>query len=606
VIDVSVRELASGVRNRAVGLAALMLGVAVTGPLLAPGFVLAYDMVFTPKPPMSRALLGLSSSLPRSVPTDLVVALSSRALTGQIVEKLILFGIFAAGAYGAARLVPAHRPPARVATGVLYMWNPFVYERLLFGHWALLAGYAALPWVAGAALAYRRGEPRSGARATLSLAAAALGGPYAGLFGGVIAAAVALFPSNERPPLVEGAAAEMGPSPKRTFRRATSLLAAALIVNAPWWVPWALHASVPGRPELATRLFRARSDSPLGLLGSVLSLGGLWRTDLAPPGRQGVTWIPAFALIVGLGWWGWGRLRSRWPAGAVWGMAILALLGAVVAIAPSVPILDAASRWASRVLPGGAILRDSQKFVMPLALLGSVAFGAGVERTLAAFGRSDRVAWAVALLLLLLPVALAPTLVWGAGGRLSPANYPPSWNRAQVLMAADPVPGAVIALPWHAYLPFEWNHGRTVRQPAREFFSRPVLADDSLQVGPFRLPAEGPWARLATPAATGRAPLGPSLARLGVRYLLLYKEADWRTWSARLEGMARLLDSRDLALYRAPAPGPIPTFPRPPIAPVLAADVVALTLVGWAAGVLLGVRFAEGRAGILRWRRPEK
>src|SRR6266700_8294456 len=41
------------------------------------------------------------------------------------------------------------RPPAlaALAAGVCYAWNPFVAERLLIGQWALLLGYAGLPWV---------------------------------------------------------------------------------------------------------------------------------------------------------------------------------------------------------------------------------------------------------------------------------------------------------------------------------------------------------------------------------------------------------------------------------------------------------------------------
>jgi hypothetical protein len=560
------RAVARRLRRHSLALAAVLVGLAVTAPLLAPGFVLAYDMVFTPSPPWSPALLGLSRNLPRSVPAGLLVALASKALTGQVVEKLILFGIFFGAAYGAARLVPAERRAARVAAGILYAWNPFTYERLLLGQWTLLLGYAALPWVARAALDYRRGVAGSGARLTLGLAAAMAAGPYTGLFGAAVAAALALSP----PGGVGG-------------RRAAALLAVAVAVNLPWLVPGLLHQPVPDRPTLALALFRARSDSPLGLPGSLLSLGGLWRTDLSPPGRHGGAWIPAFALIAGIAVWGWRQLRTRWPGGALWGVGTLALLGLAVAMAPSLPLLDSLAEWASRGRPGGAILRDSQKFVIPVALLESVAFGAGVDRVLGRIHRGDRLAGRAVLLLPLLPIALAPTLVWGAWGRLSPVNYPLSWDRVESRMADDPVPGAVMILPWHAYLPFQWNEGRTVRQPAPAYFSRPVLADSALQVGPYSLPAEDPWSRMATPAATDRAALGPRLPGLGVRYVVLYKEADWRAWPRRLEGLAPVLETNDLALYRAPRPTRIPRFAQPPLVPVLAADALTLALVLWAA-----------------------
>jgi hypothetical protein len=582
--------LAAQFERRSLHISSLLVGLAVTGPLLAPGFVLAYDMVFVPNPPLSSALLGLSRNLPRSVPTGLLVSIASKALTGQVVEKVILLAIFAGAAYGAAKLVPANRTLARVAAGLLYAWNPFLYERLLLGHWTLLLGYAMLPWVARVALDYRRGEPGSGRRLILTLAAAMAAGPYAGLFGVAVALAIALFPPA-------------GPAP----RRAWALAAVGVVINLPWLVPGLLHPSVPGRPALAMELFRARSDSPLGTLGSLLSLGGLWRTDLAPPGRHGGAWIPAFLLIVGIGAWGWRQLGARWSPGALRGLVSLALLGLAVAIAPSLSLLDPITTWASGALPGGAILRDSQKFILPFALLGSAAFGAGVDRILARIEGSDRLARRAALVLPLLPVALAPTLLWGAGGRLSPVSYPPSWGQVQSLMAADPVPGAVLVLPWHSYLPFGWNQGRTVRQVAPAYFSRPVVADTALQVGRVVLPAEDPWSRLAAPTVTGRAPLGPSLAGLGVRYVVLHKEADWRRWAPRLGGLVPIVEASDLRLYRAAAPDQAPAFPQPPAAPVLAAHAVTMALVLWAALT----RLAHAQPGaetpdILRFRRFQR
>ncbi|HEV8663143.1 MAG TPA: hypothetical protein VGT06_08400, partial [Candidatus Methylomirabilis sp.] len=573
--------------RRTLRISSLLVGLVVTGPLLAPGFVLVYDMVFVPNPPLSSALLGLSRNLPRSVPTGLLVSLASKALTGQVVEKLILLAIFAGAAYGAARLVPADRMPARVAAGLLYAWNPFLYERLLLGHWSLLLGYAVLPWIARAALDYRRGEPGAGRRLILTLAAAVAAGPYAGLFGVAVALAIALFPPA-------------GPTP----RRALALAGVGVVINLPWLVPGLLHQSVPGRPALALELFRARSDSPLGTLGSLLSLGGLWRTDLAPPGRHGGAWIPAFLLIVGLGAWGWRRLGARWSPGALRGLVSLAVLGIAVAIAPSFSLLDPITTWVSEVLPGGAILRDSQKFVIPFALLGCVAFGAGVDRILEGIERTDRLARRAALLLPLLPVALAPTLLWGAGGRLSAVSYPPSWGQVESAMAADPVPGAVLVLPWHSYLPFGWNHGRTVRQIAPAYFSRPVVADTALQVGRVVLPAEDPWSRRAAPAVTGRAPLRPSLAGLGVRYVVLHKEADWRRWAPGLEGLVTVIEASDLRLYRAAPPDHAPRFPQPPAAPVLAAHAATLALVLWAAlASLVRARPRAESPDILRFRR---
>jgi hypothetical protein len=63
---------------------------------------------------------------------------------------------------------------AELAAGVFYAWNPYVAERLILGHWALLLGYAVLPWVV-AAVARREPGIRLGELAA-ALIPAAVGG----------------------------------------------------------------------------------------------------------------------------------------------------------------------------------------------------------------------------------------------------------------------------------------------------------------------------------------------------------------------------------------------------------------------------------------------
>ena len=80
------------------------------------------------------------------------MAVASHCIDGGIVVKaLLVAGLWLAG-WGAARLVATVLPESGmggqfVAT-TLAIWNPYVGERLLQGHWSLLLGYGCLPWVA--------------------------------------------------------------------------------------------------------------------------------------------------------------------------------------------------------------------------------------------------------------------------------------------------------------------------------------------------------------------------------------------------------------------------------------------------------------------------
>ncbi len=578
-------------RRHGPALAAVAVALVVVLPLLAPGFTLVYDMVFVPRPRLSLDLLGVSPSYPRAVPTALLVALASHAVTGAVVQKLVLLLVFGGAALGAARLVPTASAPARIAGGLLYAWNPFTYERLLLGQWALLLGYAVLPWAIGAALRFRRHERGAGWRVVLALAGLTAATPYLGIIGGATTLAVALWPAKEP---ADGPGSPLdGPVPPNALIGAL-LVAAAVAVSLPWLLPTLLHTRGQGDADLAITAFRARSDSPLGTVGSLLTLGGSWRTDLAPPGRGTLAWIPAFGLIAAAAVVGWRALRTAWPAGARRGLAGAAGVGLLLAVAPTVPGLREADTWLAGHVPGGGFLRDSQKFAIPYALVLAVCFGLGVSALLHGIPRRGAMGRAVALAVPLLPIALAPTLAFGAWGRLHTANYPPSWSRAEAIMSTDPTPGALLTLPWHAYLPFSWNHDQTVHQPTPEFFSRHAVVATALEVGGSTLPGEDPWSRLAGRVVRTGNPLAASLPRLGIRYVLLFREADWKAALPQTAGLTRVLVTPDLILYRGLPPGPAPRFPRPALAPVLAGDAAAAALV---AAASMGAWRAR------RWRR---
>ena len=91
---------------------------------------------------------------------------------------------------------------------MFYSWNPYLAERLVMGQWALLLGYAGLPWVLRVLCA---GPVRIGrARLALALLPAAIGG-----FVGMVITGLAAAPAA----LARGGAVRRASAPARRRRR---------------------------------------------------------------------------------------------------------------------------------------------------------------------------------------------------------------------------------------------------------------------------------------------------------------------------------------------------------------------------------------------------
>ncbi|MEZ0075032.1 hypothetical protein [Planotetraspora sp. GP83] len=595
-----VRHAPAWFTRLAPGALGLGLGVLALGPALGPGFTLRYDMVFVPDPPLRLDVAGF----PRAVPSDQVVALLSAALPAEVVQKLILLGIFVLAASGAAALAPSGRAAPRLAAAAFYAWNAYLAQRLLLGQWALLLGFAGLPWAVRAA-------SRGGAwRLAPALLPAAVGGFQAMLVSALTVLPVAALRTGEGP--VDGWRVPVRRS-WVVFRGRAVLTSAAVIVvlSLPWLVP-ALHTSAVTDPA-GVAAFAPRADGPFGTLGSLLSLGGIWNSHAGVPGQD--SWplasvrltlaalaLAGFVLLVhgtrvrrvagGHAGGSSGPLArssgqgNRFPppviaqmtvqergsgggseggGGYARGLAVAAGAGLLIACAgafvPGVP--QALIGW----WPGFGPFRDGQLYLAPLALAEAVGFAVVVS----ALGRLGPPATAVPVLAATaVPVLVLPTFALGTFGRLGSADYPDEWRRVQAIVNEDPHPGALVSLPWSAYRAFPWNGGRVVLDPATKLFARRVIWDDTLVVGVpgggrIRVAAEDPLTRRIA-ALIGGAPgtggaeaggTGPEgarsltgdLAREGVRYVLL-EGSNENQFLFRLRGATLVWRGEGLLLLR--------------------------------------------------------
>jgi hypothetical protein len=547
---------------------ALALALLVVAPLISPGYLLLRDAVSTPRSYLSDTALGLTSP-PRATPQDFAVALTSHVLDGGIVVKaLLVAGLWLAG-WGAARLVAVVLPETgaggQFVAITLAIWNPYVGERLLQGHWSLLLGYGCLPWVAATMLTLRSDSTGFFA---LAFWTALAGLTPTGL---MLAATVALVcvaaPGTGRPRWLCAAVA----------------LAGAVLAALPWLTAATLGLSSADHiwaqaPEVAA--FAARAEPGLATLGSLASLGGIWNGEAVPASRAtlfAVVSAGVLLAVVAIGLPTVVRRRAAVPLLVL--AAVSVLVPAALAAGPGLATLRAVVEAA----PGLGVLRDGQKWVA-LAMPGYALAGAGAVLTLRRWLQPALTALVCCVALLL----ALPDLAWGVAGKVEPVHYPSDWATVAALINRDP--GEVAVLPADTMRRFAWSGPAPVLDPLPRWVRAGVLVTGDLIISGATVPGEGNRAhQVQRLLLSGADPT--AVRRAGVRWLVVESGTPGEMGLAAetLERVPVIYRGRDLTLYRVGGVGAGVSADRRLLAVIahlvwaemLIAGAVGMAVVGW-------------------------
>ena len=535
------------------------LSVLIFRPVLEPGYVLSLDMIFGPHPRYLDFLLHSKGPLyygrlPVTVLLDGLVVL----FPGWVVQKGLLLALPVTCGLAAYSACDGVGRPAAFFAGTLYAVNPFVYVRLLAGHWWFLLGYAVLPLAV--VWAYRHLDSRAESDGTLARAVVwatvvSVFDPHATVLLGVAGGCLTI--------VLLGSAVRARDRLRTVAvtRRFAGYVAACAVMNAFWLVPAvaALRQTRLGAISGADLTVFAPHGTLAGNVElSVAMLYGFWRpgylttADLLSLGAT----VALFAVLLYL--FVTGAVRG-FDDPLVAGLVLAAGLGFVLALGVS-------TAWSARptavlfesvpVLRG---MRDTQKFAGLLALAYALVGARGVDSALCALGQrfdggalptvpllerrgySTRQVAVVAasVLVLAVPLAAAAPMVAGFAGQLDSTTYPDDWEAADAALAADPGPHRVLVLPWQQYLEYPWTEG-TVATPADLYFRHRTVVSHTIAVGGIETRATDPTRR-ATRAAidafraedVDAAGFGARLAPLGVKYVLV-THGDASGWPAAL------------------------------------------------------------------------
>lgn len=427
----------------------LVVTAVVCGRSLGSGLYLYRDFVTVPGPVWSPSTWG-DGQAPRAVPLDAVMTAQSGLVPTGVQQQAMLAGaVFLAG-LGTAVLLRRWGLAAMITSAVLAMWNPYVAERLLIGQPPTLLAYSMTPWLVAVVL-----SRLTGAKSLLLLALTGLPAaltPWGGLVAG---------------------AAVLGSSVVAAHRRRAGWLVGCVAVITGWCLPWVVPALAQGSGAAdadGARAFALAADSPLGVLGSAMTLGGIWASGAQLASRVEITSVVASCLVLAVAGAGVTALHRRGRSALALGLALAwvgpPLTAWALSTGPGLSVFTAL-----QAVPGVAIGRDTHRWLGLSALAAAVLVAVAVAELSRGLQRpggrsSGRVVPTTAVLVMAsLGVISAPDLPKRVHAAYQPVTMPADWEPTVRAAAAAAGSGAVAVLPWQPFRAVSWAGGQPFLDP---------------------------------------------------------------------------------------------------------------------------------------------
>jgi len=455
----------------------LILATVVMLPFFSSGFLFLIDMTWTPNIQLADYLTnGISSHFPI---TFIFKALNLIVSLDVLQKALLLVILFISGSLMYWLAKRYMRSELAWTAGLFYMFNPFVYERFLAGQWIVLLGYAYFPLVLGLFLVFlKKPKSKNFYKFCIALVLYPIVSPhwfYIAIPFLILTGAVHLW--REKKWSVLGI--------KIFWQRTIELVLAFLVVNSFWLFSFWRGDGTFSRITLNDfQAFKTLGDDQFGIYYNVLSLYGFWSTSKFLPKDLFSSWWIWTIFFAGLSLLGaWQILKQKKLIGLVLVIAFLPTLILAVGYGSDF------SRWINDVLfyimPGFKGFRDTEKLVGLLAFTYALFIPLGTKYFLELCGLEfkKRFLSLANLLAVSIVVGLVFLATFGIfdsfNQELKTYEYPAGWNVVEEKLATNPNAETMLFLPWHGYPSLDFAGYEKIANPARRFFSVPVVAGRS-------------------------------------------------------------------------------------------------------------------------------
>ncbi|AIJ06305.1 hypothetical protein JH146_1463 [Methanocaldococcus bathoardescens] len=446
-------------------------------------------------------------------------------ISADIFQKLLLlFILFFSGfsAYSLAKKLTNSEIGSFYA-GILYMVNPYTYIRIIVGHWFILFAYSLLPLGIRYFIELLENRDKNSIiKATLITSLIAFNTHT--LFMTFMAYGIILI-------------IKLAKEKSLKLLKPVSLFAISFtMINLYWLIPL-LTAKSSSLVNYITiydlYVFAPKIDS-FSPLFTLASMYGFWRPTYTYAKDYLPFWEILFIIIFSLSIYGFISYYKNKKVGVyVISFALIWLIGLLFATGITGFFKDVFQFLFNHIfiLKG---MRETHKFVNLVVLSYSILGAFGLKKIIESH-KSNKIKKIIMIFFILVPLIYSFTFFNEFDNQIKPTDYPKDWYEVNNFLNKDKDNFNILFFPWHLYMDIHWvpNKDKRIVNPSQTFFDKNVIFAENIEADSIYTEVYTPYQNYMNYLLENKEKInnfGSLVAPLGVKYVLLTKEVDYKNY----------------------------------------------------------------------------
>lgn len=520
-------------------------------PLFRQGYIFLLDMAFPPDLGVPAIVNGIILS---NYPLRAVLHLFAQILGTPITEKLMLSFIFILPSISMYKLARKYfDTKLAFLAGLIYMANPWVYERFFSGQWLVMLGFGFLP-IFIYTLINLLESPKfvNVIKFGLAFAVFPLLSQHFAYIGYCLGIVLSIIWFIYHRKLVHV-------NLKNIIVASVSILILFGALNS-FWLYGALEKKDSTYQQIVKGDFDAFAtlpDEKFGVYPNVLGLYGFWSIDGKLPKDNNNYWWIIPIIFIALSVFGFYKgLREKNILFILLGISFIPIV--VISVGYGSEFSKHVVNFLLRIIPGFKGLRETEKLSSLIAFSYALLVPAGLVfinnkfkfKTVESNLFFKNILYAFVVVTTLISVH---GIAWGYSGEVTANDYPTGWYEAKQYLD-NGEDGKILLLPWHKYITISFADYRTVINPAISFFGNNILASTETE-NVYLDSKENTMRDYVTTLVQGVKDIDDTKKFLednDIGYILVEKESDWERYMFldKSKILEKVVDTPAIILYR--------------------------------------------------------